>query len=124
MYPSPQDDNGYDISDYCDIDPVFGTLEDFDALLDGVHARGMKLVMDLVVNHTSDEHAWFQESRSSKDNPKRDWYWWRPAREGMARGRRAPSRPTGGRSSRDPPGSTTRRRVSTSCTCSRPSSPT
>ena len=86
VYPSPQDDNGYDISDYCDIDPVFGTLEDFDALLAGVHERGMKLVMDLVVNHTSDEHAWFQESRSSKDDPKRDWYWWRPAREGMTPG--------------------------------------
>ena len=59
VYPSPQDDNGYDISDYQDIEPVFGTLADFDALLDGVHSRGMKLVMDLVVNHTSDEHPWF-----------------------------------------------------------------
>ncbi|MEZ5185093.1 MAG: alpha-glucosidase [Candidatus Nanopelagicales bacterium] len=77
IYRSPQDDNGYDISDYRDIDPVFGTLADFDRLLDGVHARGMKLVMDLVVNHTSDEHPWFVESRSSRDNPKRDWYWWR-----------------------------------------------
>ena len=76
---SPQDDNGYDISDYTDIEPVFGTLADFDELLTGVHARGMKLVMDLVVNHTSDEHPWFVESRSSTDNPKRDWYWWRPA---------------------------------------------
>ena len=80
VYPSPQDDAGYDISDYRGIDPVFGTLEDFDALLVDVHARGMKLVMDLVVNHTSDEHPWFVESRSSRDNPKRDWYWWRPAR--------------------------------------------
>ena len=78
VYPSPQDDAGYDISDYQDIDPVFGTLADFDALLAGVHARGMKLVMDLVVNHTSDEHPWFVESRSSVDSPKRDWYWWRP----------------------------------------------
>ena len=78
VYPSPQDDAGYDISDYQDIEPVFGTLEQFDALLAGVHERGMKLIMDLVVNHTSDEHAWFVESRSSKDNPKRDWYWWRP----------------------------------------------
>ncbi len=77
IYPSPQDDNGYDISDYQDVDPVFGSLDDFDALLAGVHERGMKLVMDLVVNHTSDEHPWFVESRSSKDNPKRDWYWWR-----------------------------------------------
>ncbi len=82
VYPSPQDDNGYDISDYQDIDPTFGSLEDFDRLLAGVHERGMRLVMDLVVNHTSDEHAWFQESRSSKDNPKRDWYWWRPPRPG------------------------------------------
>ncbi len=77
VYPSPQDDNGYDIADYRDIDPVFGTLESFDALLAAVHERGMKLVMDLVVNHTSDEHPWFEESRSSRDNPKRDWYWWR-----------------------------------------------
>ena len=77
VYPSPQDDNGYDIADYQDIEPMFGTLADFDALLAAVHERGMKLVMDLVVNHTSAEHAWFKESRSSRDNPKRDWYWWR-----------------------------------------------
>jgi oligo-1,6-glucosidase len=77
VYPSPQDDAGYDISDYQDIEPVFGTLAQFDGLLAGVHARGLKLVMDLVVNHTSDEHPWFVESRSSLDNPKRDWYWWR-----------------------------------------------
>ncbi len=83
VYPSPQDDAGYDISDYQGIDPTFGTLEDFDALLAAVHERGMKLVMDLVVNHTSDEHPWFAESRSSRDNPKRDWYWWRPPRAGM-----------------------------------------
>ncbi|ACZ23048.1 glycosidase [Sanguibacter keddieii DSM 10542] len=80
VYPSPQHDNGYDISDYEGIDPLFGTLEDFDALLAEVHARGMKLVMDLVVNHTSDQHPWFQESRSSLTSPKRDWYWWRDAR--------------------------------------------
>ncbi|MEV0287634.1 alpha-glucosidase [Kribbella sp. NPDC050820] len=86
IYQSPQDDNGYDISDYTAIDPVFGTPADFDALLAGVHERGMKLVMDLVVNHTSDEHAWFAESRSSVDNPKRDWYFWRPARDGMHTG--------------------------------------
>jgi oligo-1,6-glucosidase len=78
VYPSPQDDNGYDISDYQDIEPVFGTLAQFDALLAAVHERGMRLVMDLVVNHTSDEHPWFVESRSSRDNPRRDWYWWRP----------------------------------------------
>lgn len=86
VYPSPQDDAGYDISDYQDIEPVFGTLADFDRLLAAVHERGMKLLMDLVVNHTSDEHPWFVESRSSTDNPKRDWYWWRPPREGMAGG--------------------------------------
>ena len=86
VYPSPQDDNGYDISDYQDIEPTFGTLDDFDELLAGVHSRGMRLVMDLVVNHTSDEHPWFVQSLSSVDDPKRDWYWWRPAREGMAPG--------------------------------------
>jgi oligo-1,6-glucosidase len=86
VYPSPQDDNGYDISDYQDIDPVFGTLADLDELLAGVHARGMKLVMDLVVNHSSDEHPWFADSRSSRTSAKRDWYWWRPAREGMEPG--------------------------------------
>ena len=83
VYPSPQDDGGYDISDYQDIDPAFGTLADFDRLLAAVHARGMKLLMDLVVNHTSDEHPWFQASRSSREDPKRDWYWWRPPRFGM-----------------------------------------
>ena len=82
IYRSPHADNGYDISDYQDIDPAFGTFDDFTELLDAVHTRGMKLVMDLVVNHTSDEHPWFLESRSSLDNPKRDWYWWRPARAG------------------------------------------
>jgi len=86
VYRSPQDDNGYDISDYQDIDPAFGTLDQFDALLADAHARGIKIVMDLVVNHTSDEHPWFIESRSSTDNPKRDWYWWRPAREKMEPG--------------------------------------
>ncbi len=82
IYRSPQIDNGYDISDYRDIDPMFGTLAEFDALLAKVHDLGMKLVMDLVVNHTSDEHPWFVESRSSRDNPKRDWYIWRDARDG------------------------------------------
>ncbi|GIF09322.1 alpha-glucosidase [Actinoplanes siamensis] len=86
VYPSPQDDNGYDISDYQDIEPMFGTLEIFEELLAGAHARGMKLIMDLVVNHSSDEHPWFVESRSSIRSPKRDWYWWRPAREGMEPG--------------------------------------
>ena len=82
IYQSPNDDNGYDISDYYHIMDEFGTMADFDELLSGVHARGMKLLMDLVVNHTSDEHAWFQESRKSKDNPYRDYYYWRPAENG------------------------------------------
>ncbi len=86
IYTSPQDDNGYDISDYQDIDPTFGTLEDFDELVEQAHARGIRIVMDLVVNHTSDEHPWFVESRSSKDSPKRDWYWWQPPREGFEPG--------------------------------------
>lgn len=76
MYKSPNDDNGYDISDYQDIMDEFGTMEDFNHLLSEIHKRGMKLILDLVVNHTSDEHPWFIESRSSKDNPKRDWYIW------------------------------------------------
>ncbi|PSJ48476.1 glucohydrolase [Zobellella taiwanensis] len=82
MYKSPNDDNGYDISDYQDIMDEFGTLADFDRLLAEVHDRGMKLILDLVVNHTSDEHPWFIESRSSKDNPKRDWYVWRDGKNG------------------------------------------
>jgi len=86
VYRSPMDDNGYDISDYTDIDPLFGTLADLDELIAELHARGMRLVMDLVVNHTSDEHPWFGESRSSRDNPKRDWYWWRDPRPGTTPG--------------------------------------
>jgi oligo-1,6-glucosidase len=80
------DDNGYDISDYQDIDPLFGTLADLDKLIAELHARGMRLMMDLVVNHTSDEHPWFTESRSSRDNPTRDWYWWRDPRPGATPG--------------------------------------
>jgi oligo-1,6-glucosidase len=86
VYRSPMDDNGYDISDYTDIDPLFGTLADLDELIAELHQRGMRLVMDLVVNHTSDEHPWFEESRASRDNPKRDWYWWRDPRPGVAPG--------------------------------------
>ena len=81
FYKSPNDDNGYDISDYKDIMDEFGTMDDFDELLDQVHKRGMKLIVDLVINHTSDEHPWFIESRSSKENPKRDWYIWRDGKE-------------------------------------------
>ncbi|PID54567.1 MAG: glucohydrolase [Micrococcales bacterium] len=82
FYPSPMVDNGYDISDYQSVEPLFGTLHDVDLLIEGLHSRGMKLMIDLVLNHTSEEHPWFIESRSSTDNDKRDWYWWRPAREG------------------------------------------
>ena len=77
VYDSPNDDNGYDIRDYYTIMEEFGTMEDFDQLLHEVHARGMKLIMDLVANHSSDEHSWFVESRSSKDNPKRAYYIWK-----------------------------------------------
>lgn len=82
MYKSPNDDNGYDVSDYQDIMDEFGTMADFDRLLAEVHRRGMKLILDLVVNHTSDEHVWFVESRASRDNPKRDWYVWRDGKDG------------------------------------------
>jgi alpha-glucosidase len=81
MYKSPNDDNGYDISDYQDIMDEFGTMEDFDQLLKETHKRGMKLIIDLVINHTSDEHAWFLESRESKDSHKRDWYIWRDGKD-------------------------------------------
>lgn len=80
VYKSPNDDNGYDISDYYDIMDDFGTMSDWEELLAGLHERGMKLMMDLVVNHSSDEHAWFVESRKSKDNPYRDYYIWRPGK--------------------------------------------
>jgi alpha-glucosidase len=76
IYPSPMADFGYDISDYTDIHPLFGSMADFDRLLEETHERGLKLIMDLVPNHTSDQHRWFLESRSSRDNPKRDWYIW------------------------------------------------
>ena len=82
VYRSPQADNGYDISDYRDIEPMFGTLAEFDQLVARVHELGMKLVMDLVVNHTSDEHSWFVESRSDRSSQQRDWYLWRDPRAG------------------------------------------
>lgn len=85
VYKSPQDDNGYDISDYQDIDPLFGTLDDLDELIYQSHRRGIRIIMDLVVNHTSDEHSWFQASRNPQD-PRADWYWWRPARSGYVPG--------------------------------------
>ena len=82
VYESPNDDNGYDISDYRAIMGEFGTMADFDTMLAGMHARGIKLVMDLVVNHTSDEHAWFREARTSRDNPYHDYYIWREGKGG------------------------------------------
>ena len=82
VYQSPNDDNGYDISDYRAIMKEFGTMEDFDRMLAAAHEHGLKLVMDLVVNHTSDEHPWFAESRKSVDNPYRDYYIWRPGKDG------------------------------------------
>ncbi|KAF8164265.1 glycoside hydrolase family 13 protein [Mycena galopus ATCC 62051] len=91
IYKSPLADMGYDISDYRDIDPRYGTLEDWDRLIAEVHARGMKLMMDLVVNHTSDEHEWFIKSKSSKTNPKRDWYIWRPPKYDKAGNRHPPN---------------------------------
>ena len=77
IFPSPMADFGYDVADYTDIEPIFGTLADFDRLLAACHARGLKLLLDFVPNHSSDRHAWFAESRSSRDHPKRDWYIWR-----------------------------------------------
>jgi alpha-glucosidase len=79
IFPSPMADFGYDVADYCGIDPRFGTLADFDSLLASAHARGLKLLLDFVPNHSSDQHPWFVESRSSRDNGKRDWYIWRDA---------------------------------------------
>ena len=83
IFPSPMADFGYDISDYTGIDPLFGTMADLEALVDAAHAAGLKVILDLVPNHTSDQHPWFVESRRSRDNPKRDWYIWRdPAADG------------------------------------------
>ena len=83
IYPSPMVDFGYDVADYCDVDPRFGTLADFDDLLMQAHRRGLKVLLDFVPNHTSDQHPWFVESRASRENQKRDWYIWRdPAADG------------------------------------------
>ena len=84
FYESPNDDNGYDISDYQAIHPDFGTLEDVDTLIAAAHERGIRIIMDLVINHTSDEHPWFIESRDNKNSPKRDWYIWRDGCEPIA----------------------------------------
>src|SRR3954454_2402686 len=79
FYPSPMADAGYDVSDYCDVDPTFGSLHDFDGLVADAHDRSIRLLLDWVPNHTSDRHPWFVESRSSRQSPKRDWYVWRDA---------------------------------------------
>ena len=82
FYPSPMKDGGYDIQDYCDVSSEFGTLDDFEKLVSAAHDRGIQIVIDLVVNHTSDQHPWFKESRASLDNPKRDWYIWKDPVDG------------------------------------------
>lgn len=83
-YKSPMADFGYDIADYCDVDPVFGDLATFDRLVEEAHKRGIKIIVDYVPNHSSDQHSWFIESRSSRNNPKRDWYIWRDPKPGGA----------------------------------------
>ena len=81
IYKSPLDDNGYDISDYCDILPEYGTLDDFKEMIAGMHQRGIKLIMDLVVNHTSDEHPWFVSARKDVNSPYRDYYFFRKGKK-------------------------------------------
>lgn len=91
MYSSPWVDMGYDISDYESVHAPYGTVQDVEYLISEVHRRGMRIILDLVINHTSDQHAWFQESCSSKDNPKRDWYIWRPPQVDADGTRRPPN---------------------------------
>lgn len=91
MYDSPQYDMGYDISDYESVYPPYGTVQDMDNLIDGCHARRMRIILDLVINHTSHLHPWFQQSRSSRSSPKRSWYIWRPAKYDAAGNRRPPN---------------------------------
>ena len=142
IFQSPNADNGYDISDYEAIMPEFGTMADFDALLAGVHQRGMRLILDLVVNHSSDEHRWFQESRKSKDNPYREYYIWRAPKTPSER-RTAPTPPlflgeglgrfgvpmgllptTGSRFSLAPPGNLTKQPANIISICSLKNNPT
>jgi oligo-1,6-glucosidase/alpha-glucosidase len=91
VFPSPMVDFGYDVADYTEIDPLFGTMAEFDRLLSAAHARGLRLLLDFVPNHSSDQHPWFRESRSSRDNPKRDWYIWRDPRRGADGSRHPPN---------------------------------
>ena len=88
VFRSPMADFGYDVADYRDVDPLFGSLGDLDRLVAEAHARGLRVILDFVPNHTSDEHPWFVESRSSRDNPKRDWYVWRDPQPGRLRAQR------------------------------------
>ena len=115
VYQSPNDDNGYDISDYQAIMEEFGTMEDYDRMLARAHELGIKIMMDLVVNHTSDEHAWFVESRKSVDNPYRDFYIWRKGKDGK-------SRITGDPVSVVRHGNMIHRRICISCICFRKNS--
>src|SRR6187549_2882181 len=85
IYPSPMADWGYDVADYCDVDPRFGTLADLDALIAEAHQRGIRVLLDFVPNHTSEQHPWFRESRAARDSPRRDWYHWRDPRPGAER---------------------------------------
>ena len=110
VYPSPMADFGYDIADFTAVAPVFGTLADLDRLLDALHARDIRLILDFVPNHTSHVHPWFAESRASRDNPKRAWYVWADPGPDGAR------RTTGGAGSAAAPGSGTRRRGNTTTT--------
>jgi alpha-glucosidase len=111
FYRSPMADFGYDVTDHCDVDPIFGTMEDAERLIEACHGRGLRLIVDFVPNHTSDRHPWFQAARSSRDDPRRDWYFWRP-------------RPTTGwRTSAGGRGPGMREPGSTTSTCSCPSSP-
>ena len=118
IYPSPQVDFGYDISDYENIDPAYGTLADFDRLVAEAKKRDIKIIMDMVMNHTSDKHKWFIESESSKTNPKRDWYVWKDGK-----GPRPAAKQLDLSISATPPGSSTPRRISTTTTSSISSSP-
>jgi alpha-glucosidase len=91
FYPSPMADFGYDVSDFCDVDPMFGTLKDIDELITQAHARDIRIIIDWVPNHSSDQHPWFLESRSSRDNPKRDWYIWKDPRPSGEAGKAPPN---------------------------------
>ena len=119
FFTSPMKDFGYDVSDYTNVDPMFGTLGDFDHLVKVAHEHGIRVIIDLVMSHSSDQHPWFVESRASRDNPKSEWYVWaEPKPDGNA------AQTTGCRSSADRPGSGTASVNNTTCTISSRRSPT